>query len=106
MDWVDRAALLDMLEADPGHSQLEERRSQVERQGQAATRLQKLARQRLGSAAPEPGRDRLGRAAANTAANTAAAVESAAVDMAAVVDMAADMGCMHFYSHIPTRHQN
>ena len=92
MDWVDLAALLDMLEADPGHSQLEERRSQVERQGQAATRLQKLARQRLGSAAPEPGRDRLGRAAANTAA--------------AVVDMAADMGCMHFYSHIPTRHQN
>ena len=100
-DWIGRAAVQDTLEADFGQSQL------VERHSQAATRLQKVARQHLDSAGwigpVGPGRDKLGRAAAETAGNTAAA-EIAAVETAA--ETAVERGCMHFGSHIPTRPQN
>ncbi len=100
-DLVDRAAVQDTLEAGLGYSQLEERHSRVERLIQAAIRLQKVARQHSGSAglaAPvDRGTDTLGRAAEETAA-----ADSAVVNM----DMAVDMGCMHFCSHIPTRLQN
>lgn len=101
-DLVGQAAILDTLEAGPGRSHL------VERHSQAATRLQKVARQRSGSVGlavlAVPGRDTLGRAAEETAENTAAA-EIAAANTAAA-ETAVERGCMHFGSHIPSRPQN
>ena len=98
-DWVAQSAILEPVEAGPGQSQL------VERHSQAATRLQKVARQHLDSAGwVGPGRDKLGRAAAETAANIAAA-EIAAANTAAA-ETAVERGCKHSCSHIPTRPQN